>query len=175
MVRLKGNKITLRAIEPADAQLIFDWENNENNWQLSNTLSPFSLHTIEQYVETAHRDIYENKQLRLMIVELESGKTVGSIDLFDFDPYHLRAGVGVLINDTIDRQKGLASEALDILKSYTKDVLALKQLYCTISEKNKNSIELFEAKGFVQNGVQKQWQRVSSEIWEDLRLYQLLF
>lgn len=175
MSHLIGKKISLRAIEPADASLIFEWENNEQNWQLSNTLSPFSFHTIQLYIETAHHDIFENKQLRLMIVETESGKTVGSIDLFDFDPYHLRAGVGILINDTIDRRKGLASEALDLLKVYTKEVLALKQLFCTISENNKKSIALFEAKGFVQNGVQKQWQRVSSEIWEDLRFYQLLF
>ena len=174
MITLKGNKVVLRAIEPQDAQLILKWENNEQNWQLSNTLAPFSMHTINQYIEIAHRDIYENKQLRLMIDDLSSGKTIGSIDLFEFDPYNLRAGVGVLINDIGDRKKGLASESLELLIAYCKNHLALKQLFCNIGETNKSSIQLFDSKGFDRTAVKKQWQRISVDKWEDVYFYQLI-
>ncbi len=175
MIRLKGKKIALRAIEPEDAELIFEWENNELNWQLSNTLVPFSKHIINQYVETAHHDIFENKQLRLMIDELNSKKTIGSIDLFDFDPYNLRAGVGILINDIDDRKKGYAKESLEILINYSKKTLALKQLYCNISEHNKDSISLFENNGFIKTGTKTDWQKISNTIWEDVGFYQLIF
>lgn len=174
MISLKGQKIKLRALEPKDIQTVFEWENNERNWQLSNTLVPFSKYSIEQFVEISHKDIFENKQLRLMIDGLEEDKTVGSIDLFDFDPFHLRAGVGILINDKSDRRKGYAAESLEVLISYSKDVLMLKQLYCNISEDNKASIKLFQSKGFVKIGVQKQWQRISPEEWEDVGLYQII-
>lgn len=173
MTTLKGNKVVLRAVEPSDSNIIFEWENNEQNWQLSNTLSPFSMHTIEQYIEIADRDIYENKQLRLMIDDLSSDKTIGSIDLFEFDPYHLRAGVGILINDISDRRKGFASESLELLIGYCKNHLALKQLFCSIGEKNKSSIQLFESKGFTRTGVKKQWQRISVDQWGDIYFYQL--
>ena len=171
---LKGQKTQLRAVEPEDIQLIFEWENNENNWQLSNTLTPFSKHSIKQFVEVEHRGIFENKQLRLMIDAHSIPKTVGSIDLFDFDPFHLRAGVGILINDLSDRQEGYASEGLDLLIEYAKEVLALNQLYCSISPSNKASIQLFESKGFTHTGTQKLWHRTSKHQWEDIYFYQLI-
>jgi len=174
MNSLKGNKVILRAIEPNDAQLILEWENNELNWQLSNTITPFSKHIIDSYIEIAHRDIFENKQLRLMIDELDGGKTVGAIDLFDFDPYHLRAGVGILINDDSDKRKGYAKESLDLLIDYSRDILALKQLYCNISINNKASFSLFENCGFLNTGIKKKWQRITSDIWEDIYFFQLM-
>ncbi len=175
MNNLKGKHILLRAVEPEDAQIIFDWENNEQNWQLSNTLTPFSKHTIAQYTDVAQQDIFENKQLRLMIDTLDESVTVGSIDLFDFNPFHLRAGVGILINDHSDRKKGLAKESLDLLIKYTRNTLVLRQLFCNIGESNTASIRLFESAGFIKTGVQKQWQRVSQDKWEDVFFYQLVF
>ncbi len=175
MISLKGKTVKLRAVEPSDSELIWEWENNEANWQLSNTLTPFSKHTIDIYVETADRDIFENKQLRLMIDELESKKTVGSIDLFSFDPYQLRAGVGILVQNMQDRHKGFAKESLGLLIDYCKDYLALNQLYCNISKSNTASISLFESCGFRNTGIKKDWQRISYNTWEDVLFYQLIF
>ncbi len=175
MISLKGQKVRLRAVEPSDAKLIFEWENNEQNWQLSQTLVPFSMHIINQYVETAHKDIFENKQLRLMIVALQSEKTIGSIDLFDFDAYNLKAGVGVLINDISDRKQGFAKESLELLINYSKDVLMLKQLYCNIGVHNLASISLFESCDFIKTGTKKNWERISSNQWEDIFFFQLCF
>ena len=171
---LQGKKIQLRAIEPSDVNIIYKWENNLNNWQLSNTLTPFSKNIIEQYIETSHRDIYENKQLRLMI-DTKEYKTVGAIDLFDFDPYNQRTGVGILINETQDRRNAYASEALELLINYCRDVLALKQLYCNISINKEASIALFEKLNFEQTGLKKQWQRVAHNKWEDVLFFQLIF
>ena len=55
---LKGQNIYLRTIEPSDAQLMLKWENNSENWAVSNTLVPFSEHLILQYVNSA-QDIFE--------------------------------------------------------------------------------------------------------------------
>ena len=96
---LENDHIRLRAVEPDDADIIYDWENNTDNWQVSNTLIPFSHHTIRKYAESASQDIFENRQLRLMIMDKQQGKAVGAIDLFDYDPFHQRAGVGILINN----------------------------------------------------------------------------
>jgi len=175
MILLKGKKVKLRAVEPSDAQLIFEWENNEENWQLSNTLVPFSKYIIEQYVETAYKDIFETKQLRLMIDELETGNTVGSIDLFDFDPHNLRAGVGILINESTDKRKGYATESLNLLIAYSKERLGLRQLYCNIGEGNSASIKLFESCNFKKAGTKKNWERISASEWEDVLFYQIIF
>jgi len=171
---LKGEKIILRAVEPKDAEVLLNWENNTENWQVSNTLTPFSKQTIQMYIEIAQRDIFENKQLRLMIELLDGSKTVGAVDLFDFDPFNQRAGVGILINDAVDRRKDFASDALKTLVNYTRTILALKQIYCNISANNIASINLFEKNNFVKIGLKKQWLRTAHNKWEDELFYQLI-
>ena len=85
---LENDKIKLRALEPEDAELLYIWENDTDVWQAGETLIPFSRHTLLQYVANASPDIFEAKQLRLMIdsKEKEIPVTIGTIDLFDFNP-----------------------------------------------------------------------------------------
>ncbi len=169
-------QILLRAIEPADADLIYKWENNQENWSLSNTLAPFSKYIIEKYIETAHLDIYQTKQLRLMIdmnTEQEQIKTIGAIDLFDFDPFHLRAGVGILIANELDREKGYAYHAVEEIKKYAANVLQLHQLYCNITDDNKASIRLFEKTGFKKAGTKREWIKTTNGFIDE-HLYQIL-
>ncbi len=155
---LTGKKIRLRAIEPKDIDLIYTWENDSTIWQLSNTLAPFSRYVIKNFIENSHQDIYQLKQLRLMIDTLEEEpKTIGSIDLFDFEPLHKRAGVGILIADNDDRKKGYASDALEVLIKYSFHTLQFHQLYCNITEDNIDSLNLFQSKGFKLIGTKREW------------------
>ena len=66
-MNLKAEHIFLRAIEPSDIELIYEWENDIENWIVSNTQTPFSRFVLEQYITSAHEDIYTAKQLRLII------------------------------------------------------------------------------------------------------------
>jgi diamine N-acetyltransferase len=107
--------IVLRAPEPGDVDILYQWENDREIWKVSNTLTPFSKYILEKYIENAHLDIYQVKQLRLMIDVISEDKpplTVGAVDLFDFDAHNLRAGVGILIGNKKDRNKGYATLAL---------------------------------------------------------------
>jgi len=166
MTGLENNTIILRALEPGDIDLLYQWENNPENWFVSNTRTPFSRDVIRQYVENSHKDIYEQKQLRLMIQmkspPAEKSSAVGAIDMFDFDPYHLRAGVGILIADKEQRSRGLASDALQLLLDYAFTVLGLHQLHCNIAADNTLSIKLFTKFGFIQSGEKTDWLRSNS-------------
>jgi len=71
--RLENKTISLRAPEPEDLDLLYLWENNTEVWQISGTLVPFSRYVLKQYLENAGKDIYEMKQLRL-IIQLNSNK-----------------------------------------------------------------------------------------------------
>ncbi|PQJ23517.1 GNAT family N-acetyltransferase, partial [Tenacibaculum sp. SG-28] len=64
---LHGEHIRLRALEPEDLEFLFQIENNETFWEVSHTLIPFSKYILKQYIANAHQDIYEAKQLRLLI------------------------------------------------------------------------------------------------------------
>lgn len=153
---LKGERTKLRAIEPYDQDIIHKWENDSSIWHLSNTITPFSKHIIKQFIDNSHLDIFQSKQLRLMI-ENNNGETIGTIDLFDFDPLHKRAGIGILIADAANRGQGFASDALDVLIKYCFSVLQLHQLFCNINDDNSESIKLFTKKGFQLIGTKKDW------------------
>ncbi len=170
---LKGKKIYLRAVEPEDAEILYQWENDFSLWKVSNTLQPFSLNLIKKYISIAHLDIYETKQLRLMIqTQPPDSKPVGMIDLFDFDPYHSRAGVGIMIKKEY-RQNGYAKEALSILIKYSFEYLNLHQLYANIAVDNKASCLLFENCGFEKTCIRKDW-NFDGRKFNDIFFYQII-
>jgi diamine N-acetyltransferase len=168
-MKLKGEHITLRAIEPSDIEVLYAWENDTENWNVSNIQAPFSRFVLEQYIASAHEDIYTAKQLRLMICNKEN-TAVGNIDLFDFDANHLRAGIGILIADKSDRRKGYASEALSLLIDYCFETLNLHQVYCNITTDNESSVLLFQKHGFLITGIKKQWIRAGNKYKDELLL-----
>ena len=151
--------ISLRALEPEDIELLYDWENNREFWRISNTQLPFSKYILEKYIENSHLDIYQSKQLRMMIdLNTDSStRTIGCVDLFDFDPFHARAGVGILIANSADRNLGYAAKALNEIIDYTFNYLQLHQLYCNITSENTASLKLFEGSGFSIIGTKKDW------------------
>lgn len=168
-MKLQGEKIFLRAVEPHDVEHFFRWENDTDNWLVSGTTAPFSKSDLERYVRGI-RDVYSDRQLRLIISTPE--RPIGAIDLFDFDPTHLRAGIGILIGDKGLRGKGFAEDALKVIARYGFDVLHLNQLYANIPANNAPSIALFEKVGFVHCGTRKNW-LLSGKDWINEEMYQL--
>jgi diamine N-acetyltransferase len=156
MKTLKGKLINLRPLETEDLQYLYDSENNVSNWIISGTQVPYSKYLLKKYIENSHQDIYEAKQVRLVIEANSNTAPVGMIDLFDFDPLHKRAGIGVLINPEY-QNKGFASEALQLLISYAFHYLNLHQLYANITVDNTTSIQLFEKFKFQCVGIKKEW------------------
>lgn len=168
---LKGENIRLRALEPNDIETLYQWENDTSIWKVSQTMAPFSKHILTQYLANAHQDIFTAKQLRLIIEK--AGEAIGTIELFDFEPIHQRAGVGIWIADVSEREKGYAKEALQLMISYVFKHLKMNQLYCNISSTNKASVNLFSGLDFMLVGVKKHWNK-TDEGWEDELLFQLL-
>ncbi|NJB70549.1 diamine N-acetyltransferase [Saonia flava] len=155
MLILKGKHINLRALEPTDLDFLYQLENNPSLWEISGTSAPYSKHVLQLYLDNAHRDIYDVKQLRLCICN--DDKVLGLIDLFDFDPKNLRAGMGIVILEENDRDKGVGTEAILLLCDYAFSVLNLKQVYVNVLEENSVSLSLFKKLGFEQVGVKKNW------------------
>ena len=169
---LKGNTVILRALEPEDLQFLFDTENDNSFWEVSHTQTPFSKYILKQYIENSHLDIFEAKQLRLIIENKSTKKQIGIIDVFDFNPQHKRAGVGILIHKRY-QENGFAFEALNLLINYCFSHLNLHQLYANITSDNQKSISLFTKQQFKEVGVKKDW-IFSNNSFKDEILYQLI-
>ena len=170
---LQGTNIFLRALEPEDLTFVYEIENNVDIWEVSNTQTPYSKFLIKQYLENAHQDIYEAKQLRLVICNQNNFEAIGLIDLFDYDPRNNRAGIGIIIKSENSRNQGVGSEALGLVIEYGFHHLNLHQFYANIGTENKASITLFTKFGFQKIGVKKQWNLVNS-VYHDEAFFQLI-
>jgi len=166
---LIGNKIKLRAAEPSDLDVIYSWENDPENWLVSNTIAPFSRYQILQFIENAN-DIYSSNQLRFLISN-HKDELAGCIDFYDFDPKNKRVGIGVLV-DKAHRGHGYAQEALTLAADYAFKMLEVKGIHAEILVSNETSIKLFEKAGFIKNGVKKEW-LWDGEAFVDQLFYQL--
>ena len=150
--------VALRALEPEDLDFLYALENDRTIWAVSDTLAPVSRHALREYLRHAAADLHEVRQLRLVVDSVDWGQAVGIVDLFDFDPLHQRAGVGITIR-TSERRRGYAWHTLNLLKAYARDVLHLHQLYCTVAADNRASLSLFKKSGFRRVGVRQEWLR----------------
>ncbi|MEJ8800955.1 GNAT family N-acetyltransferase [Pontibacter sp. H249] len=169
---LKKENTYLRALEPTDLEFLYTLENDVSVWHVGNTLTPYSKFVLEQYLENAALDIYTIKQLRLVICNTHS-EAVGAVDLYDFDPMHRRAGVGIAIAPG-HRKNGHASDALQLLLNYCQHTLQLHQLFCSVTASNLKSINLFTKAGFQSIGIRKDWLR-TPDGWEDVVEFQKMF
>lgn len=161
----------MRAVEKQDAKFLYLLENDESMWKISHTQEPFSMDTIWQFIKNNQRDIYKTKQLRLAICKTEH-QLVGFVDLFNFNPQHRRAEIGIAIFPT-HRKQGLATETLQMMLNYSKTFLNLHQLYVEILESNQASIRLFKKIGFEECGLKKDW-ILHNGIFENIKCYQYI-
>ena len=153
-----GKNVFLRALEPEDLPVMYTWENDRDNWMVSNTTAPFSKHILEKFIETSSQDIYANRQLRLMVGEVSTGDTVGAVDVFDVDPDHQRAALGILIAPEY-RRKGYGLESILLAKEYLLKDVRLHQVYCHVMADNEASVRLFQRAGFTECGRLREWMR----------------
>ncbi|MFM1932071.1 MAG: hypothetical protein RL226_1374 [Bacteroidota bacterium] len=170
-MNLNNGTLRLRPVQSNDVEILLHWENDPSHWWVSGITSPYSRADIEGFV-SGITDIHQDKQFR-WVIEHE-GHPIGTIDLYEFDAVHRRAGVGILIAERSKRQKGLGELALRLLMEHGQDVLSLHQLYAAIPESNEASIRLFEKCGFVRTAVRREWLQFEGR-FEDELFYQRIF
>lgn len=169
---LENGNIRLRALEPTDLEAMFRWENDTTIWDVGNTHNPYSRYVLTEYLRNTHGDVYEDKELRL-VIELKAGRTsIGCIDLYDFDFHNRKAGVSILI-EAAYRKQGFAAQAVALLCQYAFQFLKLHQLYAYIPQKNNASKALFSKCGFQQTALFPHWIR-TTEGFADVCLFQLI-
>lgn len=150
-----GDKVRLRALEPADADLLYVWENDPQTWEAGERKWPVSLADVKALIEHSDLDIWQTRQARFMIDVVESAQSVGCVDVFDFDPLNMHCSLGVFIEPE-SRGKGYASEAVALIEDFARNVLMAHSVNVTVAADNQTSIALFTAAGYERAGVMRQ-------------------
>ena len=165
---LKNETLKLRALEETDLNLLYEWENNSDNWLYTSTLMPYSKHTLLEYIRNCQTDIFSQETLKF-IIELSDGTVVGTLDVFNIDHFNGRAELGVFV-DSKYRGNGYAAMAYNLFKDYAFGYLGWKNLYSIVPEKNSPMHAVMHRTGFLSSGTLKSWIKVSKE-YEDAVIY----
>ena len=163
-MNIEGTICSLRALEPEDIDVMYGWENDTDSWRVSGTVAPFSRHLLSKLIDQQQFDIYATRQMRLIIesrAERECGAeatcvAMGAVDLFEFDPQNLRAGVGIIVAPPY-RKMGFALDALNSVERYAREFLQLHQLWCSAGADNEASLALFAKAGYTECGRRREW------------------
>ena len=148
-------KVKFRALEMDDLQWLYLIENDEGLWKYSNTIVPFSKEILTKYILNSNRDIFDVKQLRMVVYSKEVSR-IGLIDLYDFSPENKRLALGIIIDEKY-RNIGVAKKALFLIEKWIKSRLDIHQIYVNIGEENLISIKLFKSLGYNKIGLKKDW------------------
>ena len=168
---LQKDGYRLRAPEPEDLDCMMQFENTPSLWEVSNATGPYSRFYLKQYIESNKNDLYADNQLRLMIESPEK-KVVGIIDIFNFEPFHNRVEVGIVIADH-SRRQGIGLLALELLTKHCFDYLGIHQLYAFIDVTNEACRRLFQESGFEECALLKDWMR-TGKTYRDVVMVQRL-
>ena len=142
-------------MEPEDLDLLYRIENDQTLWCLGATNVPYSRYALHDYVANSSGDIYTDRQVRL-VIENEVGETVGLVDLTNFDPKHMRAEVGLVIEQPM-RRRGYADAAMTQLHQYALHTLHLHQVFAIVDTGNVAIRTLFGRHGYEESANLRQW------------------
>jgi RimJ/RimL family protein N-acetyltransferase len=138
-------EIALRLPILSDAETILSWENNPENWEVSDNSSSYSLQDILQLIQS-FQNVENPSQLRFLI---HSGETLlGAVDIFDINYENKSGAIGILISESEFRRKGYASQALKLIETEAQK-LGLNRLSALIHSENEQSRKLFEKMGYL--------------------------
>lgn len=153
---LHSKRLHLRALEPCDADFMYEVENDAQAWRYSDTIAPLSRRVLREYALTYDADPFTAGQLRLIITEQGNSNPVGIIDLYEVSQRHLRAFIGIYICKDY-RGKGYADETIQLIEEYAHNTLHLHQLGAKVEDSHEKAQHLFLNRGYEVKGELDEW------------------
>ena len=167
---LHSQRLHLRALEPADADFMYEVENDASAWRYSDTIAPLSRKILRDYALTYDADPFTAGQLRLIITEEVSNTPVGIIDLYEVSQRHQRAFIGIYICKEF-RGKGYAKEAIELIEDYAHNNLHLHQLGAKVEDGHANAEKLFLDRGYKLKGNLEEWLSTPDGKFAGMKIY----
>ena len=152
---LIGERVSLRPVEETDLDGPYaEWINSQEADLLTEHAQfPHSRRDLQRYAESRNSS---PNHLWLAVVESQSGRHVGNIELSDIDWVHRKAKYAVIIGDRSARGKGYGLEASVLLLRHAFGKLNLNRVELGVHEQNFAARKLYDKLGFVEEGRQRQ-------------------
>ena len=153
---LHSTRLHLRALEPSDADFMYEVENDAQAWRYSDTIAPLSRRILRDYALTYDADPFTAGQLRLIITQQGNNSPVGIVDLYEVSQRHQRAFIGIYICKD-HRGEGYADETIQLIEEYALNTLHLHQLGVKVEEGYETGEKIFTKRGYILQGILNDW------------------
>lgn len=163
---LKGEKVSLHAVEKEDLEQLRIWRNNPDFRKFFKEYR--ELNMSQQKIWFQEKVIRDNKTLMFAIRRNEDQNLIGCCGLVYIDWIHRHADLSLYIGyDGLYIDKlGFSEESCKILLSYGFEELGLNKVWTEIYEFDKKKDELFRKIGFKQDGVLRQNYFFTNRWWD---------
>ena len=159
--KLKGKLCFLSPVDPKDYLQFVSWVND-----LESSLGMIFLSSI--IGEEKEREVMErlSQGINFAIVDLLTGKPIGSCGIPSIDDRNRHCQVGIFIGDGSFRGKGYGTEALGLLCEFAFSMLNMHSVSLRVYSYNKPAIRCYEKVGFKHAGCLRHAKRIGGA-WHD--------
>jgi len=163
-----GKRITLRAIEQSDLELLQQWSNDRSiNYQLGGWHFPSSKRDQQKWFDSL--SVHSNDQR--FAIQSDYGDLIGMANLVSINWKDGNAIHGMLLGDTENRGKGYGVDTIMTIGKYAFEELGLKRLDTTIIAYNEASLGVYMNKcGWKQEGIKKDYYFRKNKRWDQVIL-----
>jgi RimJ/RimL family protein N-acetyltransferase len=146
---LRGDKIYLTNLDPANAETARGWINDpEINRYLLTGQVPVSAAAEAAFYGRAVTDWAAGKSYMFEIHAADDGRYIGNCGLHNVDMRHRSAEVGIFIGDTTEQNHGYGRDAIVTVTRFGFDTLGLNRIEIRSQADNERSMHLYEKLGF---------------------------
>ncbi|MEU6725942.1 GNAT family protein [Nonomuraea wenchangensis] len=152
---LTGRRVRLRALEPADSELLWRWYHDPEVGRWMDGTPPISLAQNIEKGQNRPRNTFE--QMVLGIEALDDGRLVGYVALGDTDFRHGEAELqSIAIGDRDRWGAGYATDALRVICRYAFEEMGLHRLTLWVVADNAAAVRAYTKVGFVEEGRKRE-------------------
>lgn len=147
---IHGERVLLRPITMKDTPLIVKWRNTESVRRNFIFRESFTAEMHTRWMETK---VASGQVLQYIIVDKESGESVGSVYFRDVDRVNRSAEYGIFIGEESARGKGLGSEVARIFTDFGFRELKLHRISLRLLADNAQAEKSYTNGGFCREGL----------------------
>lgn len=167
---LTGRVVAIGPILPEDLPRLFAWGDDPD---IARRNEPYLPKNLDREREFWLNPMDDTRRIFMAVRRIGRVEIAGYVQITAIEPIHRSANLGILIGRIEDRRRGFGREAMELTIGFCRDHLNLTRLSLAVHADNAPAIALYEALGFVTEGVQRAAQFIAGN-WVDLRLMALV-
>ncbi|MCB8983947.1 MAG: GNAT family N-acetyltransferase [Ardenticatenaceae bacterium] len=157
---LKGEKVTLRALEREDLPRLWAF-NNDLAVELAGGGDPPMPQSLARLQAEFDKKAAEGGRDGADFAIEADGTLIGICALFSFDTLAQACELGIAIGDQAYWGRGYGREAVHLLLDYAFRLRNMRRVYLRVHGRNQRAIHAYTACGFVTEG------RLRDHVWSD--------